>query len=423
MSFALRLLPHFSLIASLPNESPMKPHSPLPMPRWIAALAVLLAGTAAATTHTANSFAVTESGAATLSIPIQVPRGIGGMEPQLALNYSSQAGNGLLGLGWNLGGPSAITRCPKTRTTDGVRGSITFSADTDRYCLDGQRLELLSGTYGGDGSTYVTERDSFSVITAVGSFESQSNVPASFKVETKAGLILHFGLSDNSRARTNLVKSVRDTGKANTVNRWMLQRIADLHGSFVEFVYCGGEVSADGTTCTATENTFDTSGNSKWSGSKVLRYIQYTNTGGVSNGSFAVVLRYEARPDSIRGYHAGSASRQTQRVTAIQTYRGFVPPAASSLDGAATLGSLIRSYDLTYAPEVDANGERRATNTSRITRIQERNGAGETLPALAFTLPSDKVFGQSVLQTGTSVVPTPPPLPPNPCGTGGQMCP
>jgi len=92
----------------------MKPLSPLPLPRWIAALAVLLAGTAGATTHTANSFAVTESGAATLSIPIQVPRGIGGMEPQLALNYSSQAGNGLLGLGWNLGHHALPQDCAAT---------------------------------------------------------------------------------------------------------------------------------------------------------------------------------------------------------------------------------------------------------------------------------------------------------------------
>jgi hypothetical protein len=408
----------------------MKPHPSLPLWRWAAAAAVLLAGPAGAATHTAHSFAVTESGAATLSIPIQVPRGIGGMEPQLALNYSSQAGNGVLGLGWNLSGPSAITRCPKARAIDSVRGSVTFSAETDRFCMDGQRLELLSGgTYGADGSTYVTERDSFSVITAVGSFESQSNVPASFRVETKAGLILHFGLSDNSRARTNLLKSVRDTGRKDTVNRWMLQRIADLHGSFVEFVYCGGEVSADGTTCAATENTFDAGGNSRWPGSKVLRYIQYTNTDGAANGSFAVVLRYEARPDSIRGYHAGSVSRQTQRVTAIQTYRGFVPPASGNLSGAAMLGTLVRSYDIAYDPETDAAGQGiRATNTSRISTIQERNGAGETLPALVFTLPKDLVFGLPVMQSGTSAVPSPPLLPPSescddPSTSAMEMCP
>jgi len=383
----------------LSNMSPMKSLSPWPLRRWTLALAVLLAEAAGATPHTPHSFAVTESGAATLSLPIQVPRGIGGMEPQLALNYSSQAGNGLLGLGWNLSGPSAITRCPKTRAIDGVRGSVSFSAETDRYCLDGLRLELQSGSaYGADGSTYVTERDNFAVITAVGSFESQSNVPASFRVETKAGLILHFGLSDNSRVRTNLRKSVRDAGKKDTVNRWMLQRIADLHGSFVEFVYCGGTVTSDGTTCKATENTFS-DGTSNWSGSKVLRYIQYTNTDGAANGTFAVVLRYANRPDAIEGLHAGSASYQGQRISAIQTYRGFVPPAANSLDSAATLGTLIRSYDITYDPEVDSSGNPlRASNVSRIINIQERDEAGNTLSPLKFTYPPDLVFGKKVKQ-------------------------
>jgi hypothetical protein len=391
-------------------------HSLLRPLRQATAAALLFAATAHASQHTAHSFAVTESGAATLSIPIQVPRGIGGMEPQLALNYSSQAGNGLLGLGWNLGGPSAIMRCPMTRTIDGVRGAVTFSAATDRFCLDGQRLALTStGAYGAPNSTYATERDSFAVITAEGSFEGQTNVPASFRVETKSGLVLHFGLDANSRVRTNLLKAARSAGKVNTVNRWMLQRIADLHGSFVEFVYCGGEVAADGA-CIATEGTNDPSGETAWSGSKVLRYIQYTNSGGQLNGSFAVVPRYEARPDSIRGYHAGSVARQTQRIIAIETYRGFVPPAVGN--NALTPGSLIRRYQISYEPVVNASGgNTRATNTSRIVSIQEGDADGNKLPALAFTLPPDLLVGMASRQTGTSVVAPPPYVDPYPCGS------
>ncbi|MDD3375308.1 MAG: SpvB/TcaC N-terminal domain-containing protein, partial [Candidatus Omnitrophica bacterium] len=42
------------------------------------------------------------SGTASASIPLQVPRGRGGVEPALALAYNSGSSNGLLGVGWFL---------------------------------------------------------------------------------------------------------------------------------------------------------------------------------------------------------------------------------------------------------------------------------------------------------------------------------
>ena len=42
------------------------------------------------------------SGAATLSIPIAVPPGPGGLAPTLSLGYSSDRGDGPFGLGWDL---------------------------------------------------------------------------------------------------------------------------------------------------------------------------------------------------------------------------------------------------------------------------------------------------------------------------------
>jgi hypothetical protein len=45
----------------------------------------------------------------------------------------------LLGVGFGLGGLSAIHRCSKTIAIDGVKGGVNYD-DNDRYCLDGQRL-------------------------------------------------------------------------------------------------------------------------------------------------------------------------------------------------------------------------------------------------------------------------------------------
>src|SRR6266702_113419 len=92
---------------------------------------------------TPGSFQVSESGAATYTIPIQVPPGIAGMEPKLALTYNSQGGNGLLGTGWSLGGLMTIHRCGRTLVQDGNNAATSYNAD-DRYCLDGQRLVMIS---------------------------------------------------------------------------------------------------------------------------------------------------------------------------------------------------------------------------------------------------------------------------------------
>jgi hypothetical protein len=94
----------------------------------------------------AGQFSVTSGGSANYRLPIQVPSGTAGVEPRLELVYGG-GGNSMLGLGWSLNGLSSITRCPRTMPQDGVRGGVKYDAN-DRLCLDGQRLMLVSGTYG-----------------------------------------------------------------------------------------------------------------------------------------------------------------------------------------------------------------------------------------------------------------------------------
>ncbi|WP_089376017.1 SpvB/TcaC N-terminal domain-containing protein [Methylobacillus rhizosphaerae] len=49
---------------------------------------------------TPGNFSVGNDGSANYSIPLSVPPGTAGMAPTLSLNYSSQSGNGLVGIGW-----------------------------------------------------------------------------------------------------------------------------------------------------------------------------------------------------------------------------------------------------------------------------------------------------------------------------------
>ena len=90
-------------------------------------------------------------GAAVYTIPIEVPPGVAGMQPDLAITYNSNGGNGLLGVGFSLSGLSVITRCGQTIAQDGREGGVYYDA-RDRFCLDGQRLIAVSGSDGGDGA-------------------------------------------------------------------------------------------------------------------------------------------------------------------------------------------------------------------------------------------------------------------------------
>ncbi|MBI3775061.1 MAG: hypothetical protein HY273_05825, partial [Gammaproteobacteria bacterium] len=167
----------------------------------ITLLALTFASTTLAATSpvgaTPGSFAVSPSGAATYSIPIQVPPGVGGMQPNLSLVYNSQGGNGIAGVGWNIGGLSAITRCGTTIDRDVNKGGVYIDW-RDRYCLDGQRLILISGTYDGYPNTeYRTEIESFNKVIAYG---AQGNYgPAYFTVTSKNGVTTEYGNGNGSQ--------------------------------------------------------------------------------------------------------------------------------------------------------------------------------------------------------------------------------
>ena len=160
-------------------------------------------------------------GGAVYSIPIEVPQGLGGVQPQLSIVYNSQERNGLLGWGWNLGGLSSISRTNSTPYHD---GHIRIG---DRFCLDGKRLlKIGTGLYGAHGVSYRTEQDLMSKIVSYQ--ETGIDGPSYFKVWTADGKVLHYGHSADSKAFLNA---------SNQVNLWLLNHVEDRDGNTMEFHY------------------------------------------------------------------------------------------------------------------------------------------------------------------------------------------
>ncbi|HEY0055205.1 MAG TPA: FG-GAP-like repeat-containing protein, partial [Pedobacter sp.] len=153
--------------------------------------------------RTAASIDVSPSGAIAYAVPIAVPPGIGSVVPQIGLAYSSQAGSGLAGFGWNISGLSSISRIPSTKFHDNFTSGVNFDIN-DRFALDGQRLIVKSGTYGGDGAEYQTENYSNVKIISRGVSPFGANHgPAYFEVYYPDGSKAFYGFDSNSRTKTD----------------------------------------------------------------------------------------------------------------------------------------------------------------------------------------------------------------------------
>jgi chitodextrinase len=289
---------------------------------------------------TPGSFGVSPRGEGTYAIAIQVPPGIAGLEPALTLMYSSDSGNGRLGVDWNLGGTSEIHRCPQTNAQDGGVRAVSMDAN-DRLCLDGMRLVVVNGTtYGAEGAEYRTEIDGFTKVishTSVGNGPAVSNGPAWFEVWTKAGQYKTYGNSTDSR-----VIAVGVTPA--TARVWALNRVQDAVSNYMTYTYTQDSVNGD-------------------------YYPSQINYTGNTNQSQAptnqITFVWATRPDTVLVYQAGAQIKGVVRLTDIKTY-------------VSSGSTLVRDYKLAYSTSP-------TTGRSEITSVTECPATGTCLPATAFT--------------------------------------
>ena len=262
----------------------------------------------------AGQFRVNESGAATYSVPINVVPGIAGVTPSLSLNYSSFSGNGLLGLGWSVGGVSSIGRCPQNLAIDGAYRAIDYS-ENDRFCYNGQRLVAVNGgSYGALGTVYRTEIDANVEVVSVGGILGE---PDHFEVYAKDGSVSFFGQSQDS-------KFTVDNGAH--VLSWSINRFEDSVGNPIAFHYL-----------------YDDNG-------QRIDSIEYAY-----NGSYLSRVDFvygEDRPDVATKYFRGEATVYNQRLDAIEVVNN---------------GSVIKSYRLSYLQP--ASGE--VMEMSRLVQLDE----------------------------------------------------
>ena len=200
---------------------------------------------------------VSPTGTYEYTLPLWLPRGRAGMQPELALHYSSNQPDHLLGVGWALSGLSQIHRCPKLFHVDGTAEGVDLEGDA--LCLDGAKMVSVAG------GQYRTEEDQF--VRIVGAEDEQ------FTVYRKDGTIA--------------VYQAAGIG-------WPVSRVHDRAGNEIRYHYTSDDESVR------------------------LDSIDYTTYEGQSApGPFRIAFEYKSRAYPLEAYVAGKPTRQPLYLSAV----------------------------------------------------------------------------------------------------------
>ena len=167
------------------------------------------------------------------TIPLELPAGINGMQPRLSITYNSQAGNGLMGWGWNLTGLSSITRTGKTIYHDGEMSAVELSLGGP-YLLDGKRLIRVADYT--DSIEYRLEQDEMAKIMAYMRYDQGGlfgygtiKVLDHFVVWKADGLVMEYGATSDSWIEPQ-------QGEHQAVC-WLLDKVTDRNGNSIVYHY------------------------------------------------------------------------------------------------------------------------------------------------------------------------------------------
>jgi RHS repeat-associated protein len=276
-----------------------------------------------------GNFLVNHAGEATYTVPLGVPPGRGGVQPNIALSYNSNRDNGYVGLGWAVEGFSAIARCNRTVATDGQAAAPEL-LPSDAFCLDGNRMVPLSIEVVGETSpqfaiTYRLESDQYMLIRGYFSASGEALVgPYYFRAWAKDGRIIEYGNSPGDNAVVRGAMRFDVNADVPQITTWLLSRVSDRTDNSMSVQYIHRE--------RVTSSRF---------APREVEFYPRAITYGPAESPIAVQFVYDfdnPSPPALRGDHR-SAWRNGTKVHVDQLLQ--------SVDVQLN-GALIRRYKLAY---------------------------------------------------------------------------
>ena len=257
-----------------------------------------------------------QTGTGNFTVPLALPPGRNGFQPELKLAYSTGNGNGPFGLGWALSIPGVSRKT--ARGVPRYRDRPNTPAEWDTFILSGaEDLVPISD----DGGTYFRPRTEglFARIE-----RNQDYGGDWWEVRSKDGLLSRYGtrLEADPGHPWRDPAALADPADPARVFAWKLEHTEDPFGNAIVYDYV---------------TDVDPSPQPRWIQTYLqrIRYIE-VDSGANSNFLVSVSFDYEPRPDIASDHRAGFAIRTGLRCAAI-TVRTHAGQART-----------VRSYRLSY---------------------------------------------------------------------------
>jgi RHS repeat-associated protein len=251
------------------------------------------------------------TGTGNFTVPIAIPPGRNGFQPQLNLVYSTGNGNGPFGLGWGLSIPGVARKTshgiPRYNDQSDSRNN-GLQEPEDVFILSGaEDLVPVAGSFPGRREYRPRTEGLFALI------ERQLD-PANdyWEIKSKDGLVSFYGTPQSRGNDFATTAKPKGSNATNTtrVFSWKLTETRDPFGNVIRYEYTG-----DVGRHPATNSTFY---DHEWDQPQITR-ISYADYGSLAQPGFlvSVTFEYEERPDLFSDYRAGFEIRTTKRCSRI----------------------------------------------------------------------------------------------------------
>jgi RHS repeat-associated protein len=290
------------------------------------------------------------TGSGNFTVPIALPPGRNGFQPQLNLVYSTGNGNGPFGLGWSLSVPGV------SRKTS--RGIPRYADERDTFLLSG--AEDLVPVAGGPGMTRYRPRTE-GLFARIEHHEDAST--NHWEVRSKEGLISLYGTPNRF---LNDPAVIANPDNRSEIFNWKLIETRDPFGNRILYDY---------------DRDLGDTVDHLWDQLylKRIRYVDYTDAQS-SDERFlvSVTFNYEVRPDPFSDYRPGFEIRTNRRCDSIE------------IRTHADRERLVRVYHLSYLDQRAVPIEQLPLNAAsllsevRVEGHDDERSDPEQLPPLEF---------------------------------------